>query len=96
MSGGEPSGQPELALTILQRFKEVGLNTTLVTCGYVQWPVMQSLLKYTDLVIYDIKWMEPRKHREATASSNHSIVENAKRVANNKEMRVRTPYDTRI
>ena len=55
MAGGEPSAHPEFALTILQRCKETGLHTTLNTCGYVQWLVTEKLLRYTDLVLYDIK-----------------------------------------
>jgi pyruvate formate lyase activating enzyme len=91
LSGGEPSAQPEFAFTILQKCKEMGLHTTLDTCGYVEWPVMEKLLKYADLVLYDIKCMGAKKHREATGRSNHIILENAKKVAKDKEMRVRVP-----
>jgi pyruvate formate lyase activating enzyme len=91
LSGGEPSAQPEFTLTILQRCKEVGLHTTLDTCGYVEWPLMEKLLRYTDLVLYDIKCMGARKHHEATGRSNRIILENAKKIARNKAMRVRVP-----
>jgi pyruvate formate lyase activating enzyme len=52
---------------------------------------MKRLLRYTDLVFFDIKTIEPRKHREATGRPHRLIFENAKRIARNKPMRVRVP-----
>lgn len=91
LSGGEPATQPEFALSILRSSKEAGLHTVLDTCGYAPWSAMKRLLTYTDLVFFDIKAIEPRKHHEATGRSNRLILENAKRVANFKPMRVRVP-----
>jgi pyruvate formate lyase activating enzyme len=91
LSGGEPAAQHEFALSILQGCKEAGLHTVLDTCGYVSWSTMKRLLRYTDLVFFDIKTIEPRKHREATGRPHRLIFENAKRIARNKPMRVRVP-----
>jgi pyruvate formate lyase activating enzyme len=91
LSGGEPAAQPEFALSILRSCKEAGLHTVLDTCGYVPWSTMKKLLRYTDLVFFDIKTIEPRKHREATGRSNRLILENAKRIARYKPIRVRVP-----
>ncbi len=91
LSGGEPAAQPGFALSILRSCKEAGLHTVLDTCGYVPWSTMKKLLRYTDLVFFDIKTIEPKKHREATGRSNRLILENAKRIARDKPIRVRVP-----
>lgn len=91
LSGGEPTAQPEFALAILRRSKEEGLHTALDTCGYAPWSTLEKILEYTDLALYDIKHMDPVKHREATGVSNDLILENAKRIARYKPMRVRVP-----
>jgi len=91
LSGGEPAAQLRFALSIMQSCKEAGLHTALDTCGYASWSSMEKLLEYTDLVLYDIKCMEPRKHYDATGKFNKLILENAKRIARYKPMRVRVP-----
>jgi len=91
LSGGDPTAQSEFALSILQSSKEAGLHTVLDTCGYVAWSTMKKLLEYTDLVFFDIKTIDTKKHREATGRSNRLILENAKRIAGYRQMRVRVP-----
>ena len=91
LTGGEPTIQPEFALEILRTCQEEGIHTVLETCGYAPWLTMQKLLKYTDLVLYDIKCMDTNKHRKATGKLNHLIINNAKKIAAYKPMRVRVP-----
>jgi pyruvate formate lyase activating enzyme len=91
LSGGEPTTQPEFALALLRRCKKERLHTVLDTCGYVSWPILKKLLRYTDLVLYDIKCIDSNKHYEATGVPNEVILENAKRIAEHKPMRVRVP-----
>ena len=91
LSGGDPLDQPEFALSILQACKEAGLHTAIETCGYAPWPTMEKLLEQTDFLLYDIKCAAPEKHRAATGKSNERILENAKRLARCKPMRVRVP-----
>lgn len=91
LSGGDPTAQPEFALSILRSSKEVGLHTVLDTCGYVAWSTMKRLLEYTDLVFFDIKAIDTKRHRAATGRPNRLILENAKRIAGYRPMRVRVP-----
>jgi pyruvate formate lyase activating enzyme len=91
LSGGDPTAQPDFALSILKKCKETGLHTVLDTCGYAPWSTMKRLLEYTDLVFLDIKTIEPRKHQKATGKSNRLILENAKKMARYKRVRVRVP-----
>lgn len=91
LSGGEPSVQFEFAVDILQRCKKEGIHTALETCGCVSWQILQQLLEYTDLVLFDVKCIDPKKHHEATGQFNELILENAKKIARLKPMRVRVP-----
>ena len=91
LSGGDPLAQPNFALSIMQRCKNEGLHVTLDTCGYAPWTTMEKLLKYVDLVLFDIKVMDAAKHHEAIGKNNRVILMNAKRVAKLKPMRVRIP-----
>ena len=91
LSGGEPTTQSEFALAILRSCKTGGLHTVLDTCGYASWSIVEELLEYTDLVLYDIKCLDAEKHHKATGKSNDIIFENAKRIAEYKPMIVRVP-----
>lgn len=91
LSGGEPTFQPDFALALLRQCKSAGLNTTLETCGYTSWEVLQPLLDYIDLVFLDIKHMDAASHMRGTGRSNDIILENAKRIAGCKQMKVRVP-----
>jgi pyruvate formate lyase activating enzyme len=91
LSGGEAAAQPEFALSILKNCKAAGLHTVLDTCGAVSWSILQKLLDYTDLVLYDIKHMDEKKHREATGMDNRLILKNATRIFHHRPMRVRVP-----
>jgi pyruvate formate lyase activating enzyme len=83
LSGGEPAFQPEFALEILRRYKieERGRHTTIETCGHVPWSHLERVLAYTDLVLYDIKVMDPEEHRRFTGVDNQLILENVVRIA---------------
>ena len=91
LSGGEPLAQPAFAGELFRRCKGEGLHTTLDTCGYAPWSNIKGLLEYVDLVLFDIKHPNAAKHAEATGRDNRLILENAKRIAKLKPMRVRVP-----
>ena len=91
LSGGEPTAQPGFALAILKRCKEGGLHTALDTCGYAPWTTMKKLLDHVDLVLYDLKHMDPKKHIEATGKDNRLILRNVTKIADHKPLRIRVP-----
>jgi pyruvate formate lyase activating enzyme len=80
LSGGEPLAQPEFAIDLLKLSKEAGIHTALDTCGQAPWQTIERMLKYVDLVLYDLKHMDPVEHERATGASNHSVLENARRM----------------
>lgn len=62
-SGGEPLLQPRFLLSMLKRCREAGIHTCLDTAG-VGLGEYDEILKYTDLVLYDVKATTPRGYRE--------------------------------
>ncbi|MBD7911351.1 MULTISPECIES: pyruvate formate-lyase-activating protein [Clostridium] len=53
-SGGDPLRQPDFLLEVLKLCKENGINTCIDTAGY-GFGNYDEILKYTDLVLFDIK-----------------------------------------
>lgn len=53
-SGGDPLVQPEFLLELLKKCKDLGIHTTIDTAGYGHGDY-NEILKYTDLVLLDIK-----------------------------------------
>lgn len=64
-SGGEPLLQPEFLLECLKLCKEKGINTALDTAG-VGFGEYEEILDYTDLVILDIKAVDPKEYKKIT------------------------------
>ena len=92
ISGGECLYQPEFVLEVLKRLKEADINIAIDTTGYVKWEIIESILPYTDLFLYDIKHMDSDKHKAATGVPNELILDNAVRIAaNGGKMQVRIP-----
>ena len=80
VGGGEPTMQPGFLLEFLRRCREEGIHTALDTSGYVKWETMEKILKHVDLVLYDIKQIDPVKHANYGGVSNELILENARRI----------------
>lgn len=88
LSGGEPLYQPEFALNLLKSCKEKGLSTALDTSGYASWKVLEKVLQYTDLVLYDIKHIDSEMHHSSTGIKNDLILKNLRRVVDTRRARV--------
>jgi pyruvate formate lyase activating enzyme len=92
LSGGEPMAQPEFALALMKLAKERGIDTALDTAGSEPWEDLEKVLEYTDLVLYDIKIMDSKSHKEYSGHGNEHILENARRIADKGvKMRIRIP-----
>ena len=92
LSGGEPVIQPEFSRAILERCKAEELHTAIETAGNYPWEFLESMLPMIDLVMMDIKHLDPDQHRAATGVSNERILANARRLAlTNKPIIFRTP-----
>lgn len=76
-SGGEPLMQPEGLLGLLKGSKRNGLHTTLDTSGFAPREVLERVLPFTDLFLYDLKNDDPDLHRKYTGVDNRLIRRNA-------------------
>ncbi len=89
VSGGEPLTNPGFTQELLKSCKKRGIHTVLDTSGYGE---IEGVLKYTDLVLYDIKHIDPIEHQKYTGVTNEIILENAKRISQkNVPMIIRVP-----
>lgn len=55
VSGGEPLSQPAFLANFFKKCQENGIHTTLDTSGFGNAKNFDEVLKYTDLVIFDLK-----------------------------------------
>ncbi len=80
VSGGEPLLQAEFLSELFRLAKSKGVHTTLDTSGQPfttdepSFSKFKELLKYTDLVILDIKHIDSEKHKILTGHTNDSIL----------------------
>ena len=76
ISGGEPVVQADFAAAFLRGLKERGMHTALDTCGQCQRSVLDQILPYADMVLYDIKEIDPERHQAFTGQTNELILKN--------------------
>ncbi len=81
LSGGEPAMQPRFAYNFLLACTQQGIHTAMETSGYARWEVMSSLAGVTDLLLYDIKFMDADRHQRYTGVPNERILANLKGLA---------------
>lgn len=81
ISGGECLSQPEFTLTLLKRCREAGIHTAVDTTGFVRWEIIEQILPYTDLFLYDLKCMDSELHRRVIGVPNELILDNCRRIA---------------
>ena len=83
--GGEPLAQPEFLAELFSKAKEKGIHTCLDTSGGVfsqaNLPKIDQVLRYTDLVMLDIKHIDPDAHRRLTGMDNSHILDFARHVS---------------
>jgi pyruvate formate lyase activating enzyme len=81
LSGGDPLLQPDFALALLQGCKREGVHTAIETAASCRWDDLELLLPFIDLVMMDLKLMDPQAHRAATGVTNERILANARKLA---------------
>ena len=76
ISGGEPLYQPEFTSGILKLCKEKGIHTAIETSGFASEQALKKVLKYCDLVLFDIKETNEENHKKFTGVSLAHIIKN--------------------
>ena len=91
-SGGEPLSQSDFLCAALDACRAEGLHTAVDTCGYARAEVFERVCKLTDLLLFDLKLMDPVRHKQATGVDNGLILENLLSAADSgRELIVRIP-----
>ena len=92
LSGGEVLAQADFARDLLRAAREYGLHTAIETAASLPYSEMEKLLPHLDLVLMDVKHMDPVKHKEYTGVDNTLILENAKTLSQSGvDLIIRTP-----
>lgn len=79
LSGGEATLNMRFVSILLQRLKALGIHTLIETSGYFDYQAFEELiLPYVDEVFYDIKFIDPHKHKQWCGVDNHLILDNFK------------------
>ncbi|MCU6685524.1 pyruvate formate-lyase-activating protein [Dorea acetigenes] len=84
VSGGEPLLQIDFLIELFRKAKEAGIHTTLDTSGnpFTReepfFDKFKELMKYTDLILLDIKQIDDEQHKILTGHSNQNILDMAK------------------
>ncbi len=81
LSGGEPLGQADFCAELLALAKQASIATAVDTSGAVPWSAFEKVLPVTDMMLFDIKLMNPLLHKEHTGSGNNLILENLSKLA---------------
>lgn len=77
VSGGEPTLQAKELIELFKACRKHGFNTCLDTCGAIFDQTSQELYDLTDLVMLDVKHIDPIWHQKLTKSSNENVFKNA-------------------
>jgi len=91
ISGGEAMLQWEFVLELFKKSKEAGFHTVLDTTAHCKWEHLEKVLEYVDLILFDIKHMDPERHKEKTGISNEVILENLEKAAKKSKIWLRIP-----
>lgn len=92
LGGGEVTAQADAATSLLSAAKNQGFHTAIETCGYTPKDDMKKIANFVDLFLYDLKFIEPVRHKELTGVNNERIIENLKMLLElGKDVKIRMP-----
>lgn len=81
LSGGEALLQTEFCEGFLRRMKREGVHTAVETAGYYGAEVLERIGDAIDLFLFDLKCVDPAKHRKYTGVDNAGILANFRAAA---------------
>lgn len=80
LTGGEVTAQPAFAAAVLEGCRLHGIHTAIETAGACSWTALEPLVGLADLVLYDLKLIDPVLHERYVGAGNGRILENATRL----------------
>ncbi len=75
-SGGEPLAQPAFLLACLEGCRTLGLRTALDTCGLAWREIVLAAARLADLILWDVKTLDPGRHFALTGAPLEPILAN--------------------
>ena len=82
VTGGEPMAQMEFVTELFKQLHAEGVNTALDTSGVLfnkdNTAKVDELMKYTSIVLLDIKHIDDEEHKKLTKHSNKNILDFAR------------------
>ncbi len=91
LSGGEPLYQPDFTISLLKMCHDSGISTVLDTSGFAPPNIVKEAVKYTTMVLLDLKHMDPYMHEIGTGISNTVILNNAPIFSKHTNVRISFP-----
>lgn len=93
LSGGEPFAQFEFCYDLSKALKGKGFHVAMDTSGYVSWRLIEKILPFVDLFLFDLKVFDEANHKKLTGKSNRLIIENFNKLCttSSKKITVRVP-----
>lgn len=76
LSGGEATLWPQFCLEMIQRCHDHDISVAIDTCGHVTTPEGVEVLRRADLILFDVKGLDPERHRQNTGVTNEVILQN--------------------
>lgn len=76
VSGGECASQPDFTLRLLSAAKDRDISRAIETCGFGSPDFFREAHLLDTLFLYDLKELDPERHRELTGVSCERILEN--------------------
>ncbi|MDR1667230.1 MAG: glycyl-radical enzyme activating protein [Bacteroidales bacterium] len=97
VSGGEPLWQYRFVAEFFRLLKQAGENTALDTSGFASREAFEAVYPFTDVFLYDLKFICGKQHKQHTGVDNGRIKDNFRWLAGkcgndeSKRLWVRTP-----
>ena len=92
IGGGEATMSFDFTYALMKKLQDAGIHVAIDTCGYMVNPKSLKILENADLVLFDIKGMDPEKHRKNTGVDNGLILETLLHLGRrNKDIIIRLP-----
>jgi len=79
-SGGEPFLQAEFLIACLRRLHREEIHIAVDTSGFCKEEDLLEAARYTDLFLFDIKVIDPKKHEYYTGVNNFTILSNLRKL----------------